>query len=103
MVRAYYQPRIEGHDAELVRVGVIELDTRGSLATQIALRGVFSKAFSKNRPWKLRPANLVDEGRLADLAVTQLVIDDGWVGVALGAERFEARAVVAQRPGGEVE
>lgn len=96
-VRAYYRPNIDGQNAELVRDGVVELDTRGSLGTQIVLRGIFSKAFSKNRPWKLTPESLVDDGRLADLAVTQLVIDDGWIGLALGPGRFEARAVVAQR------
>jgi len=96
-VRAYYQPNLDGQNAELARAGVVELDTRGSLGAQIALRGIFSKAFSKNRPWKLTPESLIDDERLAGLAVSQLVIDDGWIGLALGPEPLEAQAVVAQR------
>lgn len=96
-VRAYYRPRIEGRQAELVREGIIELSASQSLRSQIPLRGVFGKTFSKRRPWKLTPDLMETDPRLADLAVTQLVVDDGWIGMALGPQRPGTRPVVARR------
>ncbi|HUT95287.1 MAG TPA: hypothetical protein VMY37_37885 [Thermoguttaceae bacterium] len=96
-VRAFYRPEFEGLRAELVRDGIVKLDAVKSLRSQIPLRGVFSKTFSKQQPWKLTPERLVDDPRMADLAVTQLVIEDGWIGVALGPKRVDSQPVVAQR------
>jgi hypothetical protein len=96
-VRAYYRPQVDGLHAGLVRDGIVELDASGSLRSQIPLRGVFGGTFAKQRPWKLTPERLVTDPRMADLAVTQLVIEDGWIGVALGPRRSESQPVVAQR------
>ena len=51
-VRAFYRPRVNGRSAELVREGVIQFPSGGS---QIVLRGVFSRIFSKDTPWPLAP------------------------------------------------
>ena len=55
--------------------------------SQIVLRGVFSRAFSKKTPWSMTPERLATDPKLADLGITQFVIDDGWIGVALGPRR----------------
>ena len=102
-VRAYYRPRIDGQNAELVRDGIIELSASRSLRSQIPLRGVFGKTFSKRRPWRLTPELMDTDPRMADLAVTQLVIEDGWIGIALGPQRPGTRPVVAQRSTGSVD
>ena len=87
-VRAYYKPEVNGRSAELVRDGVVQLmGARLSTGAQIALRGVFSRAFSKQKPWVLTPQRLANDPRLADLGITQFVIDDGWLGIALGPRR----------------
>lgn len=96
-VRASYRPEIQGLRAELVRDGIVHLDAVKSLRSQIPLRGVFSNMFSKQKPWKLTPDRLVDDPRMADLAVTQLVIEDGWIGFALGPKRGDSQPLVAQR------
>jgi len=96
-VRAYYRPEINGRNGELARDGLVELCADQSLQSQIALRTIFSKTFSRHRPWKLSPERLVTDPRMADLAVTQLVIDDGWIGWALGPKRPGPEPVVAQR------
>ncbi len=88
-VHACYRPQVNGRSVEFVRDGVVGL--RG-IGAQLALRGIFNRVFSKKRPWQLTPAEFVDHSKLADLSVTQFVIDDGWIGVALGPQR------VAQRP-----
>ena len=52
----------------------------------MALRGVFSHVFSKSKPFELVPEQIVKAPKLNDAAVTQFVIDDGWVGIALGPQ-----------------
>ena len=50
----------------------------------MALSGIFARALSKNNAWDLVPEQIVKEPKLADAAITQFVIDDGWIGVSLG-------------------
>jgi hypothetical protein len=86
-VRVAYHPQVQGLSAELVRDGVVQLIGRLSTGSQIALRGVFSKAFPKDSTFHLTPDWLLHDQRLSDLAVTQFIIDDGWIGLALGPDR----------------
>jgi hypothetical protein len=93
-IRVFYQPRLSGRSARLVRDGTIELrGERISTGAQIALRAIFAKTFSRRRPWKLTPERIATDEKFADLAVTQFAIEDGWLGVAMGPQR------TAQRPG----
>ncbi|MFH1919513.1 MAG: hypothetical protein ABIP48_06455, partial [Planctomycetota bacterium] len=101
-VRASYRPEINGPSAELVRDGVVSLAASRSIGKQIVLRGIFSKAFSRQHPWPLTPKRLAADPRMADLKVTQLVIDDGWIGFALGPVQRESGTAVAQRDRGSV-
>jgi hypothetical protein len=87
-VRAYYAPDPSQLQANLVRDGVIELAGRRlRLADQIALRGIFSKVFSRNHSVNIINRRLARDPRLNDLQVTQFVVSDGWIGVALGPQR----------------
>lgn len=96
-VRIFYRPVINERSIHLARDGVIHLmGERLNTRTQIALRGVFGKTFSKQRTWDLTPEGLATDPRLADLAITQCTIHDGWVGLALGPKR--PPAAVARRP-----
>jgi hypothetical protein len=83
-IEASYRPKVEGRSAQLVRDGVIRLIGRLNMSSQIALRGIFSHALSKNNGWDLVPEKVVKEPKLADAAITQFLIDDGWIGVAMG-------------------
>ena len=53
-------------------------------------------ALSKNNTWDLVPEQIVKEPKLADTAITQFVIDDGWIGVSLGPK--PPAASTARRP-----
>ncbi len=87
-VRAFYEPEIEGRSARLVREGVVRLiGPRLNLGSQIALRGIFSRTFSRTRPWELTPERLRQSAELSDLEITQFVLEDGWAGIALGPRR----------------
>jgi hypothetical protein len=84
-VRGYYAPYSDQLEANLARDGVIELiGERLRVGDQIALRGIFSRVLSRNRTLSLMNKQIALSPELRDLQVTQLVIHDGWVGVALG-------------------
>ncbi len=88
-VRVFYRPQVNGRSGELVRDGVINLICRRmSNSSQIALRGMFSKAFPQNETVKLTPERFLTDPKLQDLAITQFVIDDGWVGLAVGPKEY---------------
>ncbi len=94
-VRAYYRPVVTERSAHLVRDGVVELSGRIRAGSQITLRGIFSKTFSKDRVWPIVPDSLAADSRLAGLEITQLLMENGWVGLAIGPER--AKPSVAER------
>jgi hypothetical protein len=95
-IRAFYKPEVNGRSAELFRDGVVQLmGKRLTAGSQIALRGIFSRALSKKAPFEPR---LMKEPKLKDAEVTQFVINDGWIGLALGPK--PPAPVVARRPRG---
>jgi hypothetical protein len=98
-VKVFYRPQADGLSAQLVRDGTIQLSGYGlGAAGQVGLRGVFSRMFSREKPLRLLPESLVDDERLADLSVTQLVIEDGWIGLAVGPRRSTSTLPVALAP-----
>ncbi|MEM9657668.1 MAG: hypothetical protein AAF961_04830, partial [Planctomycetota bacterium] len=53
---------------------------------RIVLHSVFGKLLPKDRDIAVLSPRFESDERLAGLMVTQLVIDDGWVALALGPE-----------------
>lgn len=98
-IRAYYKPDAVQMHANLVRDGAIEIpEGKLSFGDQIALRGVFSKVLSKNRPFNLINNKLASAPSLKDLKVTQFVVDDGWIAIAIGyPENLNARRLQNSR------
>lgn len=83
--RVFFRPQANGLSAELVRNGTIHLiGPRLGVTSRIALQGVFEKTFPRKTNWNLMPDRLLTSPELASAAITQFVIDDGWIGVALG-------------------
>lgn len=98
-VRGYYVPDAEQLDANLVREGVIELiGDRLRFGDQIALRGIFSRVLSRNRKLNLVNKQIAQAPELRDQQVTQFVIHDGWIGVALGPKAPGRTAWMQPRP-----
>lgn len=97
LVRAYYKPEANDPNVELVRDGSIQLSgDRLSPRGQIVLRGLFSRVFDRDA--RFAPlARLFAEPRLAGLGITQFVIQDGWMGVAIGPRRMGDEPIVAER------
>jgi hypothetical protein len=96
-VHANFLPEVRGLGIELVRDGALEFEgARLRTGERMALHGVFNKLIRKDDRLELLPAALADDPRFAGLMVTQLVIDDGWVALAVGpaaAERTAWRSV----------
>ncbi|MFO0904610.1 MAG: hypothetical protein U0939_16515 [Pirellulales bacterium] len=91
-VKATYVPSTDQREANLVRDGIIELGgERRGLGNQVALRAIFAKVLSKNRPIRLINHSLAKQPQLADLEVNQFVLNDGWLGVAMAPKANTAR------------
>ncbi|MCA9246317.1 MAG: hypothetical protein KDA42_04350 [Planctomycetales bacterium] len=97
-VVAYYQPQVRGMHTELARKDSIRLQGEHlNMRDQIVLRGVFSKVFSRNRPWQVIDAAKARDPRLSQMQVTELVLEDGWLGLSIGPlER--ASSNIARQP-----
>ncbi|WP_254512112.1 hypothetical protein [Anatilimnocola floriformis] len=97
-VRGYYAPYSDQLEANLARDGVIELiGERLRVGDQIALRGIFSRVLSRNRTLNLVNKQIALAPELRDQQVTQLVIHDGWMGVALGPKHPERKTIGVTR------
>ena len=93
-VRGYYAPYSDQLEANLARDGVIELiGERLRVGDQIALRGIFSRVLSRNRTLSLVNKQIALSPELRDQQVTQLVIHDGWMGVALGPKHPQRKTL----------
>ena len=84
VVRNFYAPDTSSLEAKLVRDSTVRLrGERLGTRDQIALRGIFTKIFGENREFPVIPSDLVDGAGLDGLAITQFLIRDGWLGVAI--------------------
>jgi hypothetical protein len=87
VVHAFYVPVVNGLSAELVRDGVLGIDPRGGTigaAERARLHNVFKVVLAEERRLPiLRPEDPADP-RFAGLMITQLVLEDGWLGVSIG-------------------
>jgi hypothetical protein len=100
-VRGYYAPNADQLDANLVREGIIELiGDKGNIGIgdQIALRGIFARVLSRNRKIHVVNKRIAEAKELRDQQVTQFVIHDGWMGVALGPKAPGREAKMHPRP-----
>jgi len=92
-VHAYFRPVLHGLDLRLVRDGTLQFSGRRlKTGPRVVLHGVFGKLLEKDREIRLMASDLQKEPRLAGLMVTQLVINDGWIGLALGPAHPERTA-----------
>jgi hypothetical protein len=97
VVRVAYRAEQNGAFFDLVRDGTVQLaaDNLGG-GSQLALRGVFSRIFPKDGTFTPFAGLIASEPRLADVAVSQFVLRDGWLGVALSPRHDLPQATVAR-------
>jgi hypothetical protein len=84
VVHAFYVPVVEGLDAQLVRDGPLGIEGRISSTERARLHNVFNTVLSQDRRLPIIRLEKLGDSRLNGLAITQLVLEDGWIGVAIG-------------------
>jgi hypothetical protein len=100
-VLAYYYPTADQLDANLRREGIIELigDNRTlPIGQRVALNAIFTKVLSKSRELRIINRQISSSPQLRDQQVTQFVIHDGWIGVAVGRQTPGRQAAMTPRP-----
>jgi hypothetical protein len=94
-VHAHYRPQVRGLSAQLVRDGIIEIEGSDLRpGERVVLQAVFVSLFSESRPLTLIPPDRTADERFAGLMITQLVLDEGWLGVCLGPGHPERAALL---------
>lgn len=95
-VRSFYHPQREGLTPRFVRDrGTIYLEGK-SLRRKIVLRMIFSRVLSVNRDLNLLDESITTDSRLADMDISQFVVEHGWIGLAYSPKGPAAN--VARRP-----
>jgi len=95
VVRATFVPEKDGLNAVLRRTTSVSIERRSSrLRNVVALRAIFSKVFSRSRPFSLLGTELAKNDKLEDLQVNQLLVRDGWIGTAIGPKRRTPRVAI---------
>jgi hypothetical protein len=94
VVHAYYTPKIDGLNAELVREGTLGIEGRFDAGDRARLHNVFNRVLPPERHLPIVQVDNPTDERFQGLMITQLVLEDGWVGLAVGPTT-EAR--VAER------
>ena len=101
-VKGYYKPNSDQLEANLVRDGIIELAGDNlRVSDRLALSGIFEKVLNRNRKLHLINDKMRQIKPLQSLEVTQFVVHDGWMGIALGphtSARQMARAARTATP-----
>lgn len=99
IVTGYYKPHPDQLDANLARDGIIELGgNRLGAGERIMLAGIFEKVLSRNRKLNLVNERISKSPELKDQQVTQFVIHDGWIGIALGPKLPSRTALQTKIP-----
>ncbi|MEQ8849407.1 hypothetical protein [Botrimarina sp.] len=97
-VHTYFRPEVDGLTAELVQEGTPQIEGRLRTSSRLHLHGVFGKVLGEGRRVPLvRVTHRTPEplaAALTGLATNQLVIEDGWLGLAIGPPRAAGRVAV---------
>lgn len=90
-VHVFYVPTTDGLVAKFDHAAGPYLEGRLRNATRMRLQTIFGKVFREEGQLVIGQQRAGDP-RLAGLMLTQLVIDDGWLGIAIGPERTNRTA-----------
>ena len=97
VVKTTYEPDRTSRETRFVRSGGIFLEGKSLQGrAEFVLRSIMSKALSVDRPWRIVPEKLAADERIADLEITQFVVEDGWIGVAYAPKRVPSQ--IARKP-----
>ncbi|TWT38237.1 hypothetical protein KOR34_32060 [Posidoniimonas corsicana] len=93
IVHAYFHPRATIDGVWLDQADPVQIEGRMRSGRRAQLHAVFGKIMPPGRTLAVAASTPEQRRTLAGLMVTQLLIDDGWLGVALGPEAPQRTAV----------
>lgn len=97
IVRAGYEPRVEGLNAHLVRDGHLSISGPGmTMGQRIAVRALFIKILSEQRPIPITGPRITEHPAMQGLAISQLELRDGWLALAISPESSPRVAAAAR-------
>lgn len=84
-VRASYFPEVRGSQLRLVRdpSGIRLKGSNLKLRDQVAVRAVFTALFRDHYDWNVLPEKFQQKFNSTRLEISQLAINDGWIGLSL--------------------
>ena len=85
-VHAYYTPTVDGLNAELARDGALGIEGRFSGSERARLHNIFESVLPPDRKLTIARLGNQPDLHLDGLMITQLVLEDGWIGLAIGPE-----------------
>jgi hypothetical protein len=87
VVRTSYIPRVDGLDAELNHEGAPSIDgERISFRERLPLRAIFGKIFTSRSTIALMNSTLKEDPRANGLAISQVILEQGWMAVAVSED-----------------
>jgi hypothetical protein len=87
-IRTSYVPAVNGLDAALLREGAISVDgDRLSMRERLPLRAIFAKVFAARSSIPLVSQSLLDDPRSEGLSISQVVMEEGWLALAVSDAR----------------
>lgn len=85
-VHAFYEPRIAGTRLTLARTGALGIEGRIGTGERARLHAIFNKVLSEDAEIPVLDPERMGLGQLEGVMITQAVLEDGWMGIALGPE-----------------
>jgi hypothetical protein len=89
LVHAYYTPKVDGLNAELVRDGTLGIEGRFNAGDRARLHNVFNRVLPAERHLPVVQMADANDKRFQGLMITQFVLEDGWFGLAVGPTTSE--------------
>jgi hypothetical protein len=84
IVHAYYVPVVDGLSAELARDGSLGIEGRISSGDRARLHNIFNSVLPPDTRLPIVQLEELAGRQLEGLMITQLVLEDGWIGLAIG-------------------
>ncbi|MFO0790744.1 MAG: hypothetical protein U0805_14910 [Pirellulales bacterium] len=84
IVHAKYQPSVDGLSAQLSRDGTLGIEGQISSGERARLHNIFQQVLAPDRVLTMVHFDGQDDHAFDGLMITQLVLEDGWAGIAVG-------------------
>ena len=98
VLTAKYQPSKDQLTASLYRDGHLQFAGKHlRLKDRIALQGIFNKALPRTQPVNIINQGMADQPGLKDLEVSQFIVRNTWIGVALSLGENASTGVAERR------